>query len=1399
MSSAYPSSTAFSNVSSACAPGVADGHVPEPPYAAPGDAVRYALQSVVTATLFDLRSEVCAEATVLSKEADTKRREAESLAARAEAAERGGDDGVARMRASNLRRRVEAVEADLTKVRAAVAEKEAAATQIAEAGVHNAEGVVRRCFGDEHARALAARVERVRKAAAGLDDIQLYCLCRFLRVKGGAFADARAERFLAGEVDVPLGVVSAPGPGAPEKQPSGLSDAQRAVYENHTAGYRVSMNERFAKMKADIAQRLGDDSASVADTEASAGDALRVANAVVRSLGTTLAELLADDAATQSRSLMRHRAIIAASTIIAKARDALPPEVRLSGEDFRLFHLESVRSAMNATSASTLFDAAEANAQLGLFTDMVHAISHVGNTRVNAGGPEQDSALATRLCQPFWRKTFVDTNEPIAVAAMCLPMVDARIFTPGTPQWLEMGRAFHSFEPGSRGMRLWAEASAQKLFVRLARMWFAREAPGVAAPAFECDFVQWMTRGAGMRHLLGEDSPDEVANPFEFLYDSKCSDVPRAELVMRGAAADVFFGRIYAYANAAPGRRRLDPHAKRSATTRVHNAFEDYVCFRTQFRETMRMAYSEYVEHHTSPTEIGAEVIADKREVVRRATPRRVPAALAKKRKQGAARGGAVEEAIRKTADEDAAVDKNVREHESAERRVRATEMAADYEWSQQHELNCAIMYINAIRDPDFARDADARRELSHDAARESIRPFIDAFAASSSDEDASRMVGAVIDACSRAADHPEAVSAIIAVALDRITEVRFRARCDQHWTTFRDEPERVTVRTLGTYAREGARTQYEHWHQKWAMSALFAAVEDADGRDQHVASYAARILWQMYTSVATSTSTGGSSAVWYKFEPNNHYTRQTRGTSELYGDIALFVGKPVETLLESFTSARERTLNKISELDGDGDGVSKSRKDYLETLNEINENMIKQFSQIKSRVLSERGRSSLVTMMRTMPIISRRNFDDIMNQEPTHIAFENGVVDLGAGTHATFRPGKLEDFITKSTHIHMPAGGDVHADKSHSGVYSYTHPDVVFFLKYINQVFPDPELSAYALRDFASYLFGRNSEKLFRVWTGCGNNSKSILVKIFQKALGDYCFDLPPETLSVRKFNDPSRPTPELAQSDGCRVGMMVEPNGNMELDDGQIKRFTGGDRLFSRRLHDNGSSKAACFKVVMSCNDIPNLMCSEAGKQRVAILPFLSTWKRNAPTDPAEQLSTLTFPIDDNFEEHVPRLARAAAWVLFHKFAEYRAVGISARPEIVNKHIADYWRSVDMYMSFMEECVDTAAPPAAAVVAQTLYARFVAWFVEMNPGGKAPSFSTFKTNLTRKDRLGPFHINRGNGSRSAWQGVAILDTSSQDDGDAFEQHSGSSANYSPTPSHYTSGRASGTTPCVG
>jgi phage/plasmid-associated DNA primase len=234
----------------------------------------------------------------------------------------------------------------------------------------------------------------------------------------------------------------------------------------------------------------------------------------------------------------------------------------------------------------------------------------------------------------------------------------------------------------------------------------------------------------------------------------------------------------------------------------------------------------------------------------------------------------------------------------------------------------------------------------------------------------------------------------------------------------------------------------------------------------------------------------------------------------------------------------------------------------------------------------------------------------------------------------------------------------------------------------------------------------------------------------LFEKMLGPYSIKLP-TSLITGKRTQSSAACPELARAgNGVRLAMLQEPEKKDVLNLGILKELSGNDTFYARTLFSQGSEITPMFKIVLICNDPPKLPYDDkAAWNRIRVIPFESMFDEDAPDTPEEQLLHKRFPVDRNFEQKIPAMTEAFAWLLLQRWKSRSKQLIE--PEKVKLATANYRRKNDAYRQFLDECV--VPEPGAMCTLADLYAVFKDWYRDSIPKGNPPSKQELKEYLTR------------------------------------------------------------------
>jgi phage/plasmid-associated DNA primase len=233
--------------------------------------------------------------------------------------------------------------------------------------------------------------------------------------------------------------------------------------------------------------------------------------------------------------------------------------------------------------------------------------------------------------------------------------------------------------------------------------------------------------------------------------------------------------------------------------------------------------------------------------------------------------------------------------------------------------------------------------------------------------------------------------------------------------------------------------------------------------------------------------------------------------------------------------------------------------------------------------------------------------------------------------------------------------------------------------------------LGKYVRKYISSMLKGRNSDKLFVVYSGSGDNSKSVFMKLIQKAFGDYCVDLPVSVITQKRGSSSSA-SPEMARTKGAHISICSEPDDDEKIVCGTVKALTGNDRFYVRNLFENGSEILPMFKLILVCNKIPPMINgSNAMTNRLRVVPFLSTFVNNPPSSEEEQRKKRTFLKDPDFDDYVDQIATALLWIAVQDYHIYLNEGLeeSSEPYIVKQHTNSYWEENNPYQMFKRDCI--------------------------------------------------------------------------------------------------------------
>lgn len=291
--------------------------------------------------------------------------------------------------------------------------------------------------------------------------------------------------------------------------------------------------------------------------------------------------------------------------------------------------------------------------------------------------------------------------------------------------------------------------------------------------------------------------------------------------------------------------------------------------------------------------------------------------------------------------------------------------------------------------------------------------------------------------------------------------------------------------------------------------------------------------------------------------------------------------------------------------------------------------------------------------------------FEERLDSKYHLIGFENGVYDL---EQLEFREGRPEDYISFST-------GCSYIEYIKDSIYAKQLD------KFLSSVITKPHIREYVLLLLASFLNGNIREERFHIWTGSGSNGKSKMIDLFEQSFGEYCCKFP-VTLLTQKRAASNAASSELARAKGKRFAVLQEPSEDEKLNVGLMKELSGGDKIMARPLYKEPFEFKPQFKMVLTCNHLPNVPSDDGGTwRRIRLVEFLSRFVEDPdPEKPNE------FPIDKDLSTKFVDWREQFMSLLIEYYKKYIQTGVK-EPEEVLQCTREYQKNNDFYLEFKDD----------------------------------------------------------------------------------------------------------------
>lgn len=321
------------------------------------------------------------------------------------------------------------------------------------------------------------------------------------------------------------------------------------------------------------------------------------------------------------------------------------------------------------------------------------------------------------------------------------------------------------------------------------------------------------------------------------------------------------------------------------------------------------------------------------------------------------------------------------------------------------------------------------------------------------------------------------------------------------------------------------------------------------------------------------------------------------------------------------------------------------------------------------TKVESWSGIKAMMELAATEPEVAVS--PDQLDADPHLFNVTNGTLDLRTGGLRSHNPA---DLLTKV------AGTKYDPDAS-----------APVFVKFLEEIHPDPDMRLFLARMFGHALLGKVIEHVLTIQHGVGANGKSTLSEAVCTAFGDYAKPVDPGLLIDRGEVHPTG----VASLFGLRLALTHELDSGRRLAEATVKRLTGGDRIAARRMREDFWEFDPSHSIVMHTNHRPVVKGTDEGIwRRLRLVPF-------DVVIPEEERDT---SLPEKLAEELPGIL---AWIV-DGYSMWAEKGL-AEPKAVVDATDKYRKESDDLGAFIDEqCV---VGGMGNVKSSHLFAAWAAW----------------------------------------------------------------------------------------
>jgi len=515
-------------------------------------------------------------------------------------------------------------------------------------------------------------------------------------------------------------------------------------------------------------------------------------------------------------------------------------------------------------------------------------------------------------------------------------------------------------------------------------------------------------------------------------------------------------------------------------------------------------------------------------------------------------------------------------------------------------------------------------------------------------------------------------------IEFSKISSTYIEGECQQLWDKMRKE--HLSMGTLRWWAKQDNLQKYNEIINNSIIPLIDIAI-GSEGAHYDVAKVVQGIYKGEYKAINKET--------WYKYDKNSHRWIKTREGLNLRKALS-------EDICKKFMERSIYYNNMIMSTCDEGQKEIYNKKAISA-------------SKISLKLKTSGFKDSVMKECKCLFIDEK--FEELLDNRSYLLGFDNGVYDLKLHI---FREGMPDDYISLSTNKnYIP--------------YDQSLPEITEINTFFSKLFTNEVLRNYVLDILTCAIDGSIAQERFYVFIGDGSNGKSRLLDFIQKTMSDYYSTLPIALLTQKRAASNSAQS-ELERTKGRRFAVLQEPSENDKINVGLMKELSGNDRILTRGLYKDPYEFKPQFKMILACNELPEVGCDGGTFRRIRVIEFSSRFCENPdPNKPNE------FPMDLQLSEKLERCVDAFLSMLIERHKNLNPNKINEPREVINA-TQKYRINNDVIGQYMNDNIIIDSTYKEKIGLMEIYNDFKQWANKnINKGKKIPDRNQLRSYIEK------------------------------------------------------------------